>query len=623
MTEPADLPVATKLGPDVHSYANFDAVTVEHVSLQWRVDFEGRALHGCVTHRLLRLQGGVTEALFDTRGVTVTRAESGGAPLTFDTPRRHAALGTCLRVHIPSKPAGERDEVTLHFFTQREPDGFQWFTPEQTLGKRQPYVFSQFQAILARTGLPCMDTPAVKSTVDYQVDVPSAVACACGGLLQGGPEEVAIGGAPHRRYRFKQPVKVPSYLIAVVAGDIQRYRVGGEDSRCFVWAEPELGPAAAEEFSDMGQWVDTAERVTGHPYEWGTYDVVVLPAFFAYGGMENPNLTCVNACIVAGDKSLVDVVMHEISHSWTGNLVTNHSWPDFWINEGFTVYFERILIGETLGEDMRQLSGRLGFGMLLTCLQDLEEEHRMLRPPMIGIDPDDAFSLVPYEKGFALLYHLETLVGGREVMLQWIQKYIKSFAQQTVTSEQMIAYFTEAFPEQAAKVDWQGWLYGTGLPPVDPRETLSTTLSVKVDAVANCWLQGEGEGAAAGDLKGWHTMLVMHLLDLFLERHGGLSLGLLDAMDALYGFSRMKNAEVQSRWLQLRLHARDKVVLPQVREFLKENGRGKYVRPVFLRMGEYARACPEARGEVGDIAACVVPQYGAVLHKVLMDAIRP
>lgn len=352
----------------------------------------------------------------------------------------------------------------------------QWLNPEQTVGKTHPYLFTQSQAIHARSLLPCQDTPAVKATYVAQVTCPAPLNVLMSANKRRVEENV---------YFFEQTQRIPAYLIAIGIGNIAGKEVG---PRSTIWAEPEILDKAAWEFVETEDFIRLGESLTT-PYAWEVYDLLILPPSFPYGGMENPCLTFLTPSLIAGDRSLTDVVAHEIAHSWTGNLVTNSSWEHFWLNEGFTMFIERKIIGRKYGEAYRQLDAHIGLGELRESVEffGLQDPRTVLVPDLKNTDPDDVFSRVPYEKGHTLLYYLEQLVGGPKAFEPYIQEHVRHFAGQSIATDQwkdfLYAYFEKHVPvdvyAKLLEVDWNGWLKAPGMPPVIPEYDQSLLLPCK------------------------------------------------------------------------------------------------------------------------------------------------
>ncbi|KAJ0406704.1 hypothetical protein P43SY_004529 [Pythium insidiosum] len=398
-----------------------------------------------------------------------------------------------------------------------------------------------------------------------------------------------------RKVAFRQDVPIPSYLLAIAAGSMESRELG---PRSRVWAEPSVVEKAAHEFSQTEEFLTYAEDITGQEYVWKRYDLVCLPPSFPYGGMENPCLTFVTPTLLAGDRSLADVVAHEISHSWTGNLVTNHTWRDFWLNEGWTVWLERkIMVKIYKDEHAYDLKATMGLRSLRESVQAFGEKHPYthLVPESDGVDPDDVFSSIPYEKGFNFLNYLTEVVGGRDIFEDFAKAYIKNFRFKTLTSndfrEFFINYFTEVVDKRDAikKVEWEKWFYTPGMPLVMTEfdSTLTNAATSLGESMSKSTDPSKWGPATKSSLKKWQTPQWVLLLDTLLlnqsEKGVAFTPAHLDAIDAFahHHFTTSHNAELRYRWYTLSLRAKDPRQQDNIARFLGEQGRMKYVRPLF------------------------------------------
>jgi leukotriene-A4 hydrolase len=481
-----------------------------------------------------------------------------------------------------------------------------WLDPQQTAGKKYPYIFTQSQAIHARSILPCQDTPSVKATFDAVISVE----------FDGPPLTVVMAAlaAPNvtgdkpNMFRFNQPRPVPSYLIAFAAGELDFRDLS---PRCRVWAEPTVIESAASEFRDTEKILDCAEGIAG-PYLWERYDLLCMPPSFPYGGMENANLTFVTPTLLAGDRSLVSVIAHEISHSWSGNLVSCIDWRSFWCNEGFTVYLERAIIREMHGQPQADLSACNGRRELGRYIDNVGPEHNYTRlvPELdAGSDPDDAFSLVPYEKGFLFLKYLEFSIGSTgestrpaEDFKVMLREWFTEYAYQSISSSDFIVFFNKRYPKAGGQVDVGTWLHGPGPAPVEVELDRSltddaTSLAMRWGAASLENYSGPAEDTygqfAKTDLSRWSAPQVITFLSelygLVVSKSAKLAKWTsrdVECMAELYGFQSQKNAEICFLWCRLGLAGEHPPAVDHTCSFLARQGRMKYIRPLYKDLHE-------------------------------------
>ena len=403
---------------DAHSYARPSEAVVHHVALDLAADFEAETLAGTAT---LTVEGrpGATEVVLDTRDLAIERVtDAAGAPLRFAVGPSDPILGAPLTVALPPADplVGDRPGsrlVVVHYRTAPTAAAVQWLGPAQTTSG-QPFLFTQGEAILTRTWVPTQDSPGIRQTYEAAITVPANLTAVMSAQAQGEP--VAAGATRTFRYALDKPV--PPYLIALAVGDLAFRPIGDQTG---VWAEPAVVEAAAAEFAEVDEMIEAAEALYG-PYRWGRYDLLVLPPSFPFGGMENPTLTFATPTILAGDRSLVSLVAHELAHSWSGNLVTNATWSDFWLNEGFTVYFENRIMEAVYGPARAEMLRQLGRADLMAELETLPAADQTLHVDLAGRDPDDGFTSVPYDKGAAFLFTVESVVG-RERLDAFLRGY--------------------------------------------------------------------------------------------------------------------------------------------------------------------------------------------------------
>lgn len=594
------------LGTDPHSYANFEEFIVSHTALDLEVDFEKRILYGSVELTLQAQRNNACMAILDTRALKIGEATSQteGVEVKMTFSKSHAKLGDSLELHLSVAQAMMAEvKVKITYETTEDSGGLQWLTPEQTSGGSHPFMFTQFQAIQARTCLPCMDTPSVKGTFSSIITVPAPLVALTSGQPQilesekGADKNMVTHANGKRSFYYEQKYDVPVYLMAIVAGNLVGKKVG---ARSEIFAEPELLPSAVAEFGHwLEKYIDIAEELVDILYPWVTYNVAILPPSYAYGGMENVCLTFLNASLIVGDQSLVDVAAHEIAHSWSGNFATNATWKDFWLNEGFTMYIERLILGTTDGEDYRKFQLLLGYMDLVQTIEFLKDEppsYSSLQPDTVDTDPDDAFSIVPYEKGCLFVYFLEQVVGGAKQMCKFLcylynQYEAASFSTQDL-KDHMYKFFTSkegAFLDKKKldAVDWDHWLNEPGLPKWDPTEMLATSYSQNAIALANKWIDAHDDhkkispAPSSADIKDFKPSQIMFLIDCLSTSSKPLSPTTLQHLEDSYHLFSSNNPEIAYRVLTLALKTGVPSVIPHAVAFLAKQGRGRYVKPVY------------------------------------------
>lgn len=544
---------------DPHSYADVSQGRIERADISWTIDFEARRLRGDVV--LTFAETGSGSLHLDTRDLDVEAVmDDGDAPLSFSLDERHDFMGQRLVIDR------DRDvrRIRIIYATSPEASGLMWLVPEQTTGGQLPFLLSQCQAIHARSLVPIQDTPRVRIAYSAEITLPSAMAAV---MSAGPPTEVARTNGT-KTLRFEMPQPIPPYLMAIAVGDLVSRDLG---PRTRVYAEPDQLEAVAWEFAEAEQMLEAAEALFG-PYRWERYDFVVLPPAFPYGGMENPRMTFLTPTLVAGDRSLVSVLAHELAHSWTGNLVTNASNQDFWLNEGFTVYAERRLIEVLYGSPMATLHARLGRVELDEVMTEREAQGRptALWYDQTDLDPDGEFSRVPYEKGFLFVTALERSVG-RETFDAFLQRYIERFAFQSLDTRSFEAFVRAELPE--AKINLKQWLYEEGIP--DDAPDFPAPRLKELNDLARGWSADQKLATEA-----WSATEIL----LFLQTLGPLDATGTEALATQLGLRETQNAELQCLWLSRAIEAGVEGVEDEVRAFVERVGRTKLLRPVFAAL---------------------------------------
>uniref|UniRef100_A0A672YUH6 Leukotriene A(4) hydrolase n=1 Tax=Sphaeramia orbicularis TaxID=375764 RepID=A0A672YUH6_9TELE len=595
------------------SFSSFARCLTKHLNLFFHVDFARRVIRGKVELTVEALEDRFSSLTLDSRDMKIDSVRANGQAASFSMGAKHSFKGTPLEIKLPfDLSRGQHVIVEVTYETSPSATALQWLAPEQTAGKKQPYLFSQCQAHHCRSMVPCQDSPSIKFTYYAQVSVPKDLVAVMSAIRDG--QEVDPKDNERIIYHFRQPVAMPSYLIAIVVGALES-RVIGPRSR--VWSEKEIVEKAAAEFSETEDMLQTAEQLAG-PYVWGQYDILVLPPSFPYGGMENPCLTFATPTLLAGDKSLANVIAHEISHSWTGNLVTNKTWEHFWLNEGHTVYLERMIGRSMESEQFRQFKAMGGWKDLQDSVNTFGANNPVtnLVPSLEEVDPDEAYSSVPYEKGFALLYHLEELMGGPEVFMGFVKSYIQMFAYSSVTTEQWKDYLYTYFKDKVDilnKVDWNAWMFTPGMPPVKPQ--YDTTLANACIALCQRWIKAKDQdldGFKESDIKALSSHQVIEFLSLLLQEDA-LPLTHVKKMQEVYNLDTCMNSEIRFRWLRLCVRSKWEDAVPKALQMATEQGRMKFTRPLFREVYNFEKFHDEAvrvflghRGELHSVTAALV-----------------
>ncbi|WNG28758.1 M1 family metallopeptidase [Cystobacter fuscus] len=580
---------------DPHSYSDDTHPETERLTWKARVDFQTRRLHAEATLTLKEASAGPLD--LDTRELDVESVVDGeGRPLSFLVSPPEPILGSRLRVEL--RPGVK--QLTVRYRTSPGASALQWLTPAQTAGGQAPYLFSQCQAIHARSVVPLQDTPRLRIRYEAELTVPRELRAVMAAGFVGREEK---GEEAVERYEMPQPI--PPYLLAFAVGRLASKELG---PRSRVWAEPEVLERAAAEFADVDAMLRAAEALFG-PYDWERFDLLTMPPSFPYGGMENPRLTFLTPTLLAGDKSLVSVVAHELAHSWTGNLVTNASAEHFWLNEGFTVFAERRIVEALYGEDVAALHATLGRGALEQTLQHFKEHPQLtcLRTHLTGVDPDEAFSLVPYEKGYLFLRALEDAVG-RDAFDGFLRDYLQTHRFQALTTEEFTAFVERRLPGALAKMDAEAYLSRPGIPPGAP-----TAHSERLAALARF----TGQVPSTEDVKDW-TPAEWHLyIDRLPARTPRKT---LRELDERFHLTRSGNAEVLVAWLTVALRSGWEPAWERAASFLGEVGRMKYLKPLYGALVTSPEGKARARQLFQDYAERYHPIARAAVESILQRA---
>jgi leukotriene-A4 hydrolase len=580
---------------DVHSFARPEEAVVRHISLHLEVDFERRVLAGTALVKFEK-QPGVRQLVLDTNGLDITLINlEGGGETSFTLGDAQPFLGRALTIDIDD----ETTEVSIVYETSPDAAAVQWLAPEQTAGGQHPFLFTQSQAILARTWVPCQDSPGVRMTYDATVRVPAGLMAV---MSAENPTEANASGT----YHFKMPQPIPSYLLALSVGDLAFRRFSDNSG---VYAEKPMIEASAYELADTPKMIEAAEKLYG-PYRWGEYDVLVLPPSFPFGGMENPRLTFATPTILAGDRSLVNLVAHELAHSWSGNLVTNATWNDFWLNEGFTVYFERRIMEAVSGRDYSEMLALLGYQDLEATVAELPPGDTHLLGNLEGRDPDEAATKLPYEKGYFFLRLVEETVG-RDPWDAFLREYFDRHAFESMTTQGFLGELNARFPSLDGQINIDHWINGAGIPPNVP--IVHSDAFVKVEEQARAFESGTPASQLAA--KSWSTHEWIHFL-----RHlpKSLTLEQMAQLDGAFHFTESGNSEILHEWLMQAIEHRYEPAYGALEKFLLRQGRRKFLKPLYQKLAETPEGLERARA----IYAKARPMYHSVSYRTIDQILK-
>jgi len=569
--------VADNPHKDHHSAAKPFEVSLKHLHLNLFADFEKRTLIGSATWQLN--EDVLSDTLFlDTDELNIEKVEVDGLVVDFKLEKPIEHLGSALKIPVNS----QSKEVKIFYETSPQAKAIQWIEAEHTQGKKFPFMFTQSQAILARSWIPCQDSPGIRFTYTANIQVPKGMLAL---MSAENPTEKSADG----KYGFVMNQAVPAYLMALSIADVEYKAIS---NRTGVYAESNLLEKAAWEFADMEKMLIASEALYGS-YQWEKYDLIVLPPSFPFGGMENPRLTFCTPTIIAGDRSLTSLIAHEMAHSWSGNLVTNATWNDFWLNEGFTVYFERRIMEALYGRDYAEMLALLGYQDLEETVERLPANDTRLKLNLKGRNPDDGLTDIAYEKGYFFLRLLEESYG-RAIFDNFVVNYFSHYAFKTINTETFIDYLdSNLFILDTLKkqnIQTNEWVYESGIPSNCPR--VVSTRFQKVSSTLKAW----ADGAFSLDelsVDDWTSHEYLHFIRSLPDT---LSTPRLKELDVHFNFSASTNAEIQAAWYTYALGKGYTEALPFADAFLMKVGRRKFLTPVYkalLKMDESGKTAKE------------------------------
>jgi len=564
---------------DYHSFANIDQFRVTHVELDLRIDLDAKVISGIVALEFKRLDPRATQLVLDTKDLTVNDVSQKSSDVLGATSKNQTIwvsrpfhmekpdpiLGSALVIELPPNRKTV-ESIRIDYETQPTASALQWLTSKQTAGRHKAFLYTQSEPIGTRTWIPLQDTPQVRATYKAKIHTDSGVFAVMS--AENDPNVKHKG-----EYSFVMPQAIPSYLIALAVGDIEFKETG---PRTGVYAEKPALKAAAKEFADTEAMIAASEKLFG-AYRWARYDILVMPPSFPVGGMENPRLSFITPTVIAGDKSLTSVIAHELAQSWSGNLVTNATWRDVWLNEGFTNYLQSRIVTQVYGAERAAMEEVLGLQALRKDLARLKPADQALLIDLRERDPSLAFSSVPYEKGRLFLNYLDAKFG-RERFDAFLRAYFDHFAFKSITTEQFTSYLSdnllERFPGIVSHEQVLAWETGPGI-PADAVLPVSSAFQ-PVDEARTAWLAGKLAAKKFG--LDWVSQQWQYFLS---NMPAALSAKQLADLDQAYGFTQSHNDEIEFSWLELVIQSNYQPGFARLEDYLKTIGRGKLIAPLY------------------------------------------
>ena len=584
---------------DPHSFANYQQVRTRHLVLDLAVDFTRQQLTGYAEHQLERLDPAINRLVLDTRHLKITTVTFSSDGVHWQSAAYLLGIADPLKgqpLTIQLQP--DTRAVRVYYQTTPQASGLQWLTAAQTSEKKQPFLFSQSQAIHARSWLPLQDTPANRVTYQARIQTPPE-------LLAVMSADNSANTVRNGQYRFEMPQPVPSYLIALAVGDLHFRPMSALTG---VYAEKVWLDKATAEFADTQKMMDAANQLFGQ-YPWKRYDLLVLPSSFPFGGMENPRLSFVTPTIITGDKSLISLVAHELAHSWSGNLVTNASWNDVWLNEGFTNYVENRIMQQVYGQARADMELLLNVRALHQRLSQLDPADSRLQPDFRGRDPDQAFHQIPYVKGQLFLLTLSQHFGQQRFD-RFLQDYFAHFAFQSIKTEAFIGFMQQHLNQEQSfsRAELDLWLHGTGL----AQQSLSLPASdafARVSAARQQWQSGLVSLSLLPTAK-WSVHEWLHFIEQLPK---DLTLAQLSEIDLAFSLSQSTNAELFSAWARLVIPLNYQQIIQPLRQFLLSVGRQKFIVPLYTEL----KANPQWRSWAREVYREARPGYHPLAQQQL------
>lgn len=551
----------SKFVEDYHSYARPNEAVITHLQLDIKADFDREIIKGTATYDIKN--NNADQIILDSKHLKIIEVAADGKPTKFTLGDFDEQLGKPLSIDINK----DTRQVSVTYETTDKTEALQWLKPQQTADKTNPFLLSQGQAILTRTWIPIQDSPQIRITYNASVKVPSNLMAV---MSAENPTSKSADG----NYSFKMVQPIPPYLIALAIGNIEYKAIS---KRTGIYAEKSILDAAHYEFGDMEKMVSSAENLYG-AYAWDQFDVIVLPPSFPFGGMENPRLTFATPTVIAGDRSLTSLIAHELAHSWSGNLVTNATWDDFWLNEGFTVYFEMRIMEALYGKDRANM-------LALISRQDLEEEihgfhdnpdETKLKLDLKGRNPDDGMNSIAYDKGYLFLRTLEEKVGRKDFDA-FLKEYFNTHAFSTMDTEKFVKYLNKNLLEKHnVEFNTKEWIYQPGIP--DNQAIIKSDNFSNVENTLKSFI--DSGNIKAAKTENWTTYEWVHFVRNFPE---DMTAKQMEVLDSKFDLTHSTNSYIAMVWYEqsiLKGYHKNGVD-QEIENFLMSVGRRWYVSTLY------------------------------------------
>jgi aminopeptidase N len=608
-------------GLDYHSFANIEQFRVTRLELELRVDSAQQTLSGTVGLQIKRLDPGATELVLDTRDLAIvevtqkaqnvlgatSKDETAWVSRPYHFEKKDPILGSALVIELP--PSKKTTEyIRIEYETAPAAPALQWLTAGQT--KHKPFLYTKSSPIGARSWIPLQDTPQVRATYKAVIHTDPDVLAVMS--ARNDPNGMGRPAKRNGEYSFDMPQAVPSYLIALAVGDFKFQETG---PRTGVYAEKSVLKQAAKEFADTEAMIQAGEKLFG-PYRWQRYDILVMPPSYPVGGMENPRLSFITPTVIAGDKSLVSMIAHELAHSWSGNLVGNATWRDLWLNEGFSDYLESRIMNAVYGARREMMERVLGLRALRDELKKLPPADQVLAIDLRDRDPALVYTEVPYEKGRLFLTYLDAKFG-RERFDAFLRGYFDHFEFQGISTEDFERYLEEnlldRFPGIVTRAEVAAWISGPGIPPDAVLPT--TDAFTAVDEARDAWYSRK-VAAKKLDVRDWSAQQWKYFLDGMPQPLGAAQMAELDQAFTLTGGA---NAEIGRSWYMLVIRNQYQPSYARLEEYLQTIGRRKLIAPLYEELMKTPAGAVQAKRVYKLARPGYHPQAAAAIDAIVIS----